>query len=90
MRPQSIVRTFKVADAKVPYSMIIVYEGEPGAQEVRSAEITLNGTVVAAPNTFAEHKHVVTIPVTLASSSTLGIDIRGPRGSHMVIRIGPQ
>jgi hypothetical protein len=90
MRPVKIERSFTIADASAGHLMTVVYEGEPGRQEIRSAEITLNGIVVAAPNIFAQHERVVTMPVALRPTNTLSIDIRGPRGSRMSIGIGPE
>ncbi len=89
-RPENTVRTFGVADATVPYMMTIINGDETGTHQIRSAEIELNGIVVAELNVFAQHERTVTIPVTVAASNTLRVELRGRRGSRLTIGIGPQ
>jgi hypothetical protein len=55
--------------------------------KVTSAVITLNGVVIIGPNEFNPHVTIIEKPVTLASSNTLTVELRGKPGSGLTLQI---
>ena len=54
---------------------------------VSSAEIRLNGVVIAAPSAFGQQVGAIVVPVTLAAANTLQVELRSQPSSGITIEI---
>ena len=81
--------SFTIANTAGPYVMTIV-NGSGKSKQISSAQITLNGQVVAQPDMFNQKTNVLLIPVTLTSTNTLSVTLYGAPGSRLSIGIGPK
>jgi len=86
--PNVVTRTF-LMDAPGAYEMIIVNGDDDGTHKVTSAEIELNGVLVASPQTLGGNRRVTTVPVTVEESNTVRALLRGPRQTWLTIAIRP-
>jgi RHS repeat-associated protein len=86
-QPVGVVDTF-AADPAADYTLRITNGGLLGQYErVSSAEIHLNGVLIAGPSAFGQQVHVITIPVSLAESNTLRVELRSQPSSGITIEI---
>jgi len=89
-KPTAVVRNFSVANPTAQYQMTIINGDNQGRNLVSSAEISLNGVVVAGPNVFNQQVKTLKIPVAAAMANTLSVTLKSAPGSQLSIGIGPQ
>lgn len=85
--PIEKVRKFSVSNTSKKYVMTIV-NGSGGENIVSSAQIELNGAIVADTNQFNKTVKVIKIPVKVNSENTLAVKLYGTPGSLLSIGIG--
>jgi RHS repeat-associated protein len=58
-----------------------------GTDAVSSATITIDGQQVFTPPQFNQQVHTLSVPITLAASSTLRVELRSSPGSYLTLSI---
>lgn len=89
-KPTAAIRQFSASNPRAKYVMSVVNGDTSGANRVSSAEIMLNGVVVATPNQFNQQVRTLSIPVTVAAANTLSVTLASAPGSQLSVGIGPQ
>jgi hypothetical protein len=83
--PEAAEQTF---DAKPGnYVLRIVNGDQKAAHVVTSADIRLNGVVVAGSNDFRQGPRTLAIPVKLVASNTLHVTLRSEQGTLLTIAV---
>ena len=80
-KPEASSDTFTATAGK---STLHVIQGDTPAT---SGHITLNGTEVAAPDSFKSNVHAFALPVTLATQNTLSVQLDGQPGASVLVMI---
>lgn len=88
-QPEVIDRTFVVPDTTVSYELTVVNGDASGAHRVTSADLIVNGTVVAGPGVLGGHRRIVTVRFTPGATNTIRAVLRGPRDTWLTIAVGP-
>ncbi len=90
--PVARQRTITVDRSDIPYILRVV-NGENGKNRVSSAEIRLNGALLAGPDQFSQQVATFDVsPVTLLPSNVLAVTVRSAPGSVLSVLIlrGPE
>jgi len=90
MSPTPAVRNFSVANPNREFVMTIVNGDGRSHGAVSNAIVKLNGVIVAGPSVFNQQVQTIRIPVTVATSNTLSVQLGSAPGSLLAIGIGPQ
>src|SRR6266446_3636530 len=98
--PTTITRTFTVLDPNTTYTLVIQNGGLNNEfQRVSSAVVTVNGVLVLQPNDFSQSDNqgnqgnqgnsarLIQRTVSLRSSNTFTVELRGARGSGFALAI---
>lgn len=89
--PIAATNTFTVLNPSTQYTLKAVNGGlqDAPAELVSSTVVTLNGVQVLGPNNFNQNVTEVDVPVTLQSSNTISVEVRGkPGGTLGIIIVG--
>lgn len=86
--PVTITQSFTVLNPNTTYTLRIT-NGGPHSEfdNVSSATIVLNGVQIFGPNEFNQTVTLLEKPVTLASSNTLAVELRGKPGGGITLQI---
>lgn len=78
-----------MADTAISYERTVV-NGDPfGAHRVTSADLIVNGTVVADRTVLGGNRRIVTVRFTPSATNTVRAVLRGPRDTWLTIAVGP-
>jgi hypothetical protein len=64
-----------------------ISNGDQTGHLVDSAEIRLNGVVILGPSQFKPTRQTISVPVTLAASNTLTVELRSAPKSQLTITL---
>ncbi|HEV2720686.1 MAG TPA: hypothetical protein VG323_11755 [Thermoanaerobaculia bacterium] len=84
--PKAVVSNFKAAPGEA--TLRIINRAVPGGSPVDSAQIILNGAIVAEPSAFKSQTPVIAIPVQLTADNQLSVELRSTPGSGLWILVG--
>jgi hypothetical protein len=73
-----------------PYIVTIANGDGRDIPPVTSAEIKLNGEVIAGPDRVNAHSRYLTIPISVTTKNVIGVNFTGPEGSKIFIGVGPE
>lgn len=87
--PVKISDNFSVFNTNTQFSLRIYNGGleDTEAELVSSSVIDLNGEQIAGPENFNQQVKLIDIPVTLKSTNTLDVEVRGKPGGVLSIRV---
>jgi Tol biopolymer transport system component len=87
--PVTVTTTFSVLNPNTQYTLRAFNGGLQDSQTelVSSGFVTVNGVQVIGPNNFGQQVSEVDVPVTLQSSNTLSVQLRGQPGGILTIEI---
>jgi hypothetical protein len=83
-------RSFTIDNPNTAYVMRIANGDGQGGKQVSSAEIYVNGQQVVSPSAFSQGVPTLTVPISVASSNTISVNLKSTPGSELTIGIGPQ
>ena len=72
------------------YTLRIVSGDRSGKNRVSSAEIRLNGSLVAGPNRFNQQVREIVVPVSLLPDNTISAQLQGAPRGQLTVTIEPQ
>jgi hypothetical protein len=72
------------------YTLRIVNGDRSGSNRVSSAEVRLNGSIVAGPNQFNQQAREILIPVSVLSDNTISAQLQGVPGGQLLLTIEPR
>jgi len=81
--------TFTASNPKEPYVVIIANGDGRDRKSVQSADIPLNGEPVTTPGQITQSVRSLKIPVTVKAKNTVDVKVTGPKGSVLIVGIGP-
>lgn len=81
---------FRVDLTEVPYLLKIVNGDSKGKDKVSSAEIQLNGVLMAGPERFNQQVREIVIPVKLNKANVVSVELRGAPGGQITLTVEPQ
>ncbi len=81
---------FRADLTEVPYLLKIVNGDGKGKDKVSSAEVQLNGVLVAGPERFNQQVREIVVPVKLDKSNVLSVELRGAPGGQITVTVEPQ
>src|SRR5215813_9631298 len=87
--PVTVTNTFSVLNPNTQYTLKAFNGGlhDDQTELVSSTVVTLNGVQVLGPNNFNQQVDEVDVPVTLQSSNTLSVQVRGQPSGVLTIEI---
>src|SRR5438876_6503174 len=87
--PVTVTDTFAVLNPATQYTLKAFNGGLQNTQTelVSSSVVTLNGVQVLGPSNFNQNVSEVDVPVTLQSSNTISVQVRGQPGGTLTILI---
>lgn len=81
--------TFITSQPGTPYIVTIADGDGRGIPPVTSAEIELNGQVIAGPGKVSTSSRYLTIPVSVQAKNVIKVTLTGPKDSELFIGVGP-
>jgi len=87
--PVTVTNSFSVLNPNTQYTLKAFNGGlhDDQTELVSSTVVTLNGVQVLGPSNFNQEVNEVDVPVTLQSSNTLSVQVRGQPGGVLTIEI---
>src|SRR5215831_19731320 len=87
--PVTVTNTFSVLNPNTQYTLKAFNGGlqDNQAELVSSGFVIVNGVQVIGPNNFNQNVTEVDVPVTLQTSNTLSVQVRGQPGGVLTIQI---
>src|SRR3989442_254055 len=87
--PVTVTDTFSVLNPSTQFTLHVVNGGPSNDKNelVSSSVITINGVQVLGPNNFNQNVSVVDVPVTLQSSNTISVQVRGKPGGAISVQV---
>src|SRR5215470_4165810 len=87
--PVTVTNSFSVLNPNTQYTLKAFNGGlhDDQTELVSSTVVTLNGVQVLGPSNFNQEVNEVEVPVTLQSSNTLSVQVRGQPGGVLTIEI---
>ena len=87
--PVTEITTFAVKDPTAPY-VIRIHNGgltDGEFEKVSSSVFILNGVQIVGPSEFNQNISIIQKPVTLSSTNTLSVEVRGKPGGGLTVQI---
>jgi len=81
--------TFIASEPGTPYLVTVANGDGRAIQPVTSAEIELNGQVIAGPGRVSASSRYFSIPVSVQAKNVIKVTLTGPKDSELFLGVGP-